>query len=278
MIDANTQLYGVIGNPVAHSLSPLMHNRAFAHSGFNGVFVAFPVENVEDAVCGIRALGIRGASVTIPHKISIMDFLDEIDETAHRIGAVNTVVNRGGRLSGYNTDAPGAIGALKQRVSIRGKNVYIIGAGGAARAIGFGLVSEGAKVRIVNRTLQKGEELAGALGAGFSLLKDDLELDCDILINTTPVGMTPHTESMPIPATSIRKETAVMDIVYNPLRTRLLRAAADKGCATVEGIGMFVYQGAHQFKLWTGQEAPIDIMRDAVMEALGGQGRQKSEV
>lgn len=270
-IDSHTALYAVIGNPVRHSLSPLMHNRAFSHIGYNAVYLALPVEDVAGAVSGIRAFGIRGVSVTIPHKVSIMDYLDEIDENAARIGAINTVVNREGVLHGCNTDAWGAVKALTEQSQIAGKTVGIIGAGGAARAIGFGVISEGARVIILNRTREKGENLAQVLGGEFQPLPA-LGLNCDILINTTPVGMTPDSGISPIPQKALTKEMVVMDIVYNPLKTKLLQDAEAIGCPTIDGTAMFVYQGVLQFELWTGKKAPIDIMRDAVLEALKGHG------
>ena len=152
MIDADTSLFGLIGNPVAHSLSPRMHNQALAATGYNGVYLAFRVTDPRAAIKGIAALNFKGISVTLPHKVAVMDYLDEVNETAAQIGAVNTIVNSRGRLIGYNTDCPGALEALRTRTSIRDKSVAIIGAGGAARAIGFGLVNAGAQVTILNRT------------------------------------------------------------------------------------------------------------------------------
>jgi len=271
-IDSHTALYAVIGNPVRHSLSPVMHNRAFSHIGYNAAYLALPVEDVAGAVSGIRAFGIRGVSVTIPHKVAIMDYLDEIDENAARIGAINTVVNREGVLHGCNTDAWGAVKALTEQSQIAGKTVGIIGAGGAARAIGFGVISERARVIILNRTREKGEKLAKVLGGDFQPLTPALRLNCDILINTTPVGMTPDSGMSPIPPKALTKEMVVMDIVYNPLRTKLLQDAEAIGCPTIDGTAMFVYQGALQFELWTGKKAPIDVMRDAVLRALKGHG------
>ena len=268
-INSHTALYAVIGNPVRHSLSPIMHNRAFSHIGYNAVYLALPVENVAGAVSGIRAFGIRGVSVTIPHKVAIMDYLDEIDENAARIGAINTVVNREGVLHGCNTDAWGAVKALTEQSQVAGKTVGIIGAGGAARAIGFGVISEGARVIILNRTREKGEKLAQVLGGEFQPLTPALRLNCDILINTTPVGMIPDSGMSPIPPKALTKEMVVMDIVYNPLKTKLLQDAEAAGCPTIEGTAMFVYQGVSQFELWTGKKAPVDVMRDAVLRALG---------
>ncbi|QTA87738.1 shikimate dehydrogenase [Desulfonema magnum] len=268
MINAYTCLYGILGKPVSHSLSPLMHNIAFSHIGWNGAYLAFEVKDLGAAITGIKALEIKGISVTIPHKIAVMEFLDELDEMAKNIGAVNTVVNHQGMLTGYNSDGLGAMAALSEKTSIREKNVAIIGAGGAARAIGFGICSERGNVTIVNRSADKGERLAEALGADFCSLSDIEKIKCDILINTTPLGMTPNTDSTPIQKRYLEKGMIVMDIVYNPLKTRLLKDAQEAGCVTIDGVAMFVYQGAFQFELWTGKKAPVEIMRKAVLMKL----------
>ncbi len=267
-IDAETDLYILLGNPVSHSLGPAMHNRALAYLQHNGVYLAFCVENIEGAIKGIRALGIRGASVTIPHKISVMPFLDKLDPKAERIGAVNTIVNRDGCLVGYNSDATGAVRALLEKTSLKDKAVAIIGAGGAARAIGYGVVSEGAKTVILNRTPERGEPLANELGADFFPLNEIGKVPAEILVNTTPVGMFPDTDATPVDKGLLHDGMVVMDIVYNPFATRFLREAAEKGCITIDGVGMFVYQGAFQLELWTGKAAPITIMRQAVVNAL----------
>ena len=268
MIDANTSLLGLIGNPVAHSLSPAMHNQAFAATGYNGAYLAFRVTDPAAAIKGIQALNFRGVSVTLPLKVAVMKYLDEVDEMAARIGAVNTIVNNQGRLIGYNTDCAGALQALRTRTSIKGRSVALIGAGGAARAIGFGLVAAGGRVTILNRSRTSGERLAADLQAEFIPL-NNWQPDChEILINTTPVGMYPETDATAIPKEDLSKEMVVMDIVYNPLNTRLLKAAAAKKCRTINGVAMFVFQGAHQFELWTGQKAPVDVMQAAVLKAL----------
>jgi len=267
-VNSATSLYGIFGNPVGHSLSPAMHNSAFAAVGYNGVYLAFTVSDIEAAVNGIRALGVKGVSVTIPYKVSVMDFLDEVDGPVGQIGAVNTVINRDGLLKGYNSDGLGAIKALTDKTAIRDREVVILGAGGAARAIGFGIISEGGHLTIVNRTVEKGECLARELGAEFRPLADIKKIDAPILINTTSVGMTPHCDDMPVKGDAFDSAMVVMDIVYNPVKTRLLKTAEAMGCETIDGVAMLVNQGAFQFKLWTGIEAPIDIMKKAVYEAL----------
>jgi shikimate dehydrogenase len=268
MIDADTSLFGLIGNPVAHSLSPVMHNQAFAATGYNGVYLSFRVTDPAAAIKGIRALNFKGVSVTLPHKVAVMEYLDEVDKTAVRIGAVNTIVNNQGRLIGYNTDGQGALHALRARTSIKEKSVALIGAGGAARAIGFGLVAAGGHVTILSRSRTSGERLAADLQAEFLPLYAWQQDRYEILINATPVGMHPETDATPIPKEELSENMVVMDIVYNPLDTQLLKEAAAKKCQTINGVAMFVFQGAHQFELWTGQKAPVDVMQNAVLEAL----------
>ena len=268
-MDAKTVLFGLIGNPVAHSLSPVMHNTAFRSTGYNGAYLAFPIAKLgRDTIDGIKALGIKGLSVTIPHKVAIMDFLDEIDDTAQKIGAVNTIQNDNGKLIGSNTDYIGAVNALKEKTSIKNKDVVMIGAGGAARAVGYGIVSEGGNLKIVNILQDEGERLAGDLGVGYHPLSDFSKLDYQILVNATPVGMTPDTDNMPVSPEGLKKGAVVMDIIYNPLRTKLLTEAEKIGCATVDGLSMFVFQGAAQFELWTGKDAPVELMRQTVLESL----------
>jgi shikimate dehydrogenase len=264
----STAVYVVIGDPVSHSLSPVMHNRAFAHIGHNGVYVPFRVTNIQAAMTGIRAFDIKGVSVTIPHKVSVMAHLDKVDAEAERIGAVNTIINRNGRLTGYNSDCLGAVKALSDEIDVQGQTVVIIGAGGAARAIGFGILRAGGKVVILNRTPEKGKRLADDLGADFKLLSECRGVEGQILINTTPVGMFPHADKMPLNADLLRPELTVMDIIYNPLKTLLLKKAEKAGCRTIGGLSMFIQQGAFQFELWTGETAPIEVMTTAVEKTL----------
>jgi len=261
-------VYAVFGDPVGHSLSPVMHNSAFAQTGFDGLYLAIRVQDIAAAVSGVRGLGIQGVSVTIPHKVSVMEYLDQVDESADKIGAVNTIVNRQGTLCGFNSDSAGAIAALTQKCVIRGKAVAVIGAGGGARAVGFGIKQEGGQLTILNRTREKGEALADDLDCEFRPLSETRRLPYDIIINATSVGMTPHTDSSPVNAELLESGMVVMDMVYNPLQTRLLAAAAKIGCTIVDGVTMFVHQGAVQFELWTGKQAPVDIMRRVVLEEL----------
>lgn len=275
-IDAATSVYGVIGDPVSHSLGPVMHNRAFALTGCPGVYAAFRVTDVRAAAAGIRALNIAGVSVTIPHKISIINYLDAVDESAEKIGAVNTIVNTEGRLTGYNTDSEGAVRALSEHVVIRDRRIFVLGAGGAARAVAYGMIRQGGHVCIVNRSRDKGTALAVSLGADFRPMDQADFRSADILINTTPVGMHPLVEAMPIASDFLHPDMVVMDIVYHPLRTRLLQTAASLGCRIVDGVGMFVHQGAMQFERWTSRKAPVDAMKQAVYAALKEKEKEKS--
>ncbi len=261
-------IFAVFGNPVVHSLSPVMHNAAFAATGYNGIYAAIRVKDIRPAVSGLRALGLRGASITLPHKESVMACLDFIDPVARRIKAVNTIVNDDGELKGFNTDCDGVIQALTEKIPVAGRRVGILGAGGAARAVAFGVIDQGAAATIFNRSRDKGEALAADLGADFKPLSEFDAGQCDILVNTTPVGMSPQGRETPLPGDKLKPGLVVMDIVYNPLKTRLLQEAEAAGCETIDGLSMFVHQGARQFALWTGLAAPIDIMRMAVEAEL----------
>ncbi len=261
-------LFAVFGNPVVHSLSPVMHNAAFAATGVNGVYAAIRVKDIRLAAAGVRSLGLKGASITLPHKEAVMACLDYIDPTARRIKAVNTLLNADGSLKGFNTDCAGALQALAEKTTVSGRQIAVIGAGGAARAVAYGVLSAGAKVCVFNRSREKGEALAAELGTEFKPLDEFNAEHCEILVNTTPVGMTPRTEASPVGRETLRPGLVVMDIVYHPLKTRLLREAEAAGCLTIDGLSMFVHQGARQFELWTGLPAPADIMRLAVEAEL----------
>jgi len=273
MINGRTQLYGIIGNPVSHSLSPAMHNRAFQELGINSVYVPFPVTNVTDAILGIKALGIRGASVTIPLKETVIGHLDSIDPVAAAIGAVNTIIAKeedGLRyLFGTNTDWQGANRALEQVTPIRDSNIVILGAGGSARAIGFGLQSAGAaSVTLCSRTEKRGKALAAELNCPWHPLAQLNQLHAEILINATSVGMSPDSDRTPAPGCDLSRFYAVMDIVYAPLETVLLREARKAGCQCVSGLEMLLYQGVIQFEFWTGKPAPVELMRETLMSGI----------
>jgi shikimate dehydrogenase len=274
-IDSNTRLYAVMGSPVGHSLSPVMHNAAFRRTGHNGVYVALHVTDLPGAVAGIRALGIRGCSVTIPHKVAVMDLLDQVDPLARRIGAVNTIVNAAGRLCGFNSDSPGAMAALLEKTPVGRRRVAVIGAGGAGRALAHGIADHGGQLTIVNRSQGRGRRLADELKCDFCPLVDFSGVGCDILINTTSVGMAPDPDQMPVADACLRSGMTVMDVVYNPLETRLLGAARRAGCTVVDGVSMFVHQGAFQFERWTGKQAPVQLMKRTVLEVLASQASEK---
>jgi shikimate dehydrogenase len=267
-MDQHTDIYGVIGYPLAHSLSPVMQNAAFFEKGLNAIYLAFETKNLEDALKGIRALGIKGVSVTIPHKSSVIPLLDQVDDLAKRIGAVNTIVNDGGRLFGYNTDALGALEALKEKTEVFGKTCLILGAGGAARAIGYILKKHGVDLTLANRSHARGKELADFLECPFIPLEKATDIQVDLLIQTTSVGMYPNDDESIVSSDALNPGTVVMDIVYNPIETKLLATAKDRGCVTINGLGMFIRQGAEQFRLWAGLEAPVETMMSAVEEAL----------
>ncbi len=268
MIDAQTELYGVIGNPVQHSLSPILHNGAFKRLGRNAVYLAFEVKNLEEALKGIRGLGLKGVSVTIPFKTEVIPFLDKVEGVAKKIGAVNTIVNQGGRLIGYNTDCDGALEALEEKMNLKGKRVVLLGAGGAARAIGFGLKERDCQLIIANRSRNHGEALSRELECHYlpmsSLARKKAgKLEADIIINATSLGMYPRDREIPIPKKLLKEGMMVMDIVYQPLQTKLLREAKEKGCLTINGLEMLVRQGVAQFMIWTGRRPEIgEIKKD----------------
>jgi len=268
IIDQHTDLYGVVGYPLGHSMSPIMHNIAFSAMGLDAIYLAFETRDIDGCLKGIKALGIKGMSVTLPHKSSAIPLLDEVDDLAKKIGAVNTIVNKGGYLVGYNTDAIGALKALEEKIELSGKTCLIIGAGGAARAIGFILKENDVEVKVANRSPERGRALAHSLTCPF-IHVDQLEnIGADLLIHTTPVGMTPYNYQCVVPEHILRKGMVVMDIIYNPIETRLLTMARTRGCLTINGLGMFIHQGAEQFRLWTGIDPPISAMKRSVQEAL----------
>lgn len=265
MITATTTLYCIFGKPVSHSKSPLIHNALFTHYGLNSAYMAFETDNIRDGIKAMRTLGIQGASVTIPFKTDVLDELDEISTDAAEMAAVNTIVNRGGKLYGYNTDCMAAIRPLREQ-GIRGKSIIVIGAGGAAQAVIYGIIKEGGRVTIINRTLSRGEKLAEKFNCDFLSIEDlgqKKHLPADIVINTTSVGMHPKTEATPVPSDLLSSSMTVMDVVYTPVNTRLLNEARQKGCEVIDGLSMFLHQGAAQFKLWTGIDPDINIMRQA---------------
>jgi shikimate dehydrogenase len=272
LIDADTRICCLIGEPVAHSLSPLIHNAGYKALGINYAYVSFRVKDIRRAVEGLRGLGIRGASVTIPHKVSAIKYLDKLDPLAEKIGAVNTIVNDDGILTGYNTDGDGALQALEAVTTLKGKKAVLIGAGGGALAIAFGLKVKGVRLVVLNRTGAKARRLAAKVSAEDSggLNKLTEISSADILINATPVGMWPEVSQSIIPQDLLHNKLTVFDIVYNPRETRLLIEARERGCAVVHGYKMLLYQAARQFELFTGLKAPLKDMESALAQALEG--------
>lgn len=283
IISGKTKVCGLIGDPVEHSMSPAMHNAAFRELGLDYVYLPFRVkkEEVGKAIDGMRALNLRGLNVTIPHKVTVMPLLDELDPLAEKIGAVNTIVNNDGVLRGYNTDAGGFLRALLAKgIEPEGKSVAVIGAGGAARAITFILADKKARLVIFNRIeeLEWAKDLAGRITQTFGQKVEALELNrknlakalgkADVLVNATSVGMSPNTSDTPVKADLLRPGLAVYDIVYNPTKTRLLREAEAVNAKTIGGLDMLVGQGALAFEMWTGQKAPVELMKREATKLL----------
>jgi shikimate dehydrogenase len=268
MIDALTSCVALFGNPVAHSLSPQMHNAAFAHLGLNMVYLAFRVEEAAGAVAAMRALGLRGASVTVPHKEAIHVHLDEVEDIGRRIGAVNTVINRRGRLVGSNTDWLGVVRALEQATALPGKRLLMVGAGGAARAAIYGVQRSGVQVFLTNRGEARGRQLAMETDCTFVEWQSRDQLEADVVVNATTVGMAPNEGQSPVPPSWLREGMVVLDMVYRPLKTRLLQDAEAAGCLGISGLDMLLHQGAVQLELWTGRQAPVEVMRRALTEAV----------
>lgn len=281
-IGTSTQICAVIGNPVAHSLSPAIHNAAFAKLNLDFVYVAYRVEDLKSALAGMRALeNFRGMSITIPHKIEAMAHVDEIAAVDRAIGSINTVINEQGKLIGLGTDGPGALKAmLDADVEIDDKNILILGSGGAARAIAFTLAR---KTRLGELSiLDIDQTLLGPLTADLkagtdTVIRSELLTDnslaaamerADVIIHCTPVGMHPNQNASLIPAALFQPQQVVFDIVYTPLETKMLAQAKARGLKVISGVDMFVNQAVLQFERFTGVDAPVEVMRQVVMEKL----------
>ena len=270
-ISAKTKICLVIGDQVEHSLSPAIHNAAYEALGIDDQFVfaaaRVKVENVGKVIEAMRVMNLRGLSCTLPHKLEVMKYLDEIDPVAREIGAVNTVINDNGVLKGYNTDWLGAIKPLEKVTSLVGKKVALLGAGGAARAIAYGVMAKGAKLKIFNRTVEKAQELARELAhdsndiTAGSLKKIAEVKNYDIIINSTSVWMRPHQNESLVPAELFSAGQIVQEAVYVPRKTKLLQDAEVRGARVISGLEVLLYQGVEQFKLYTGREAPVEVMR-----------------
>ena len=264
-ITPRTDLCGIVLHPAGHTRSPAIHNAAFRALGLDAVYLAFDVapEALGAAIAGARALGIRQLAVSLPHKQAVMEHLDDVDETARTIGAVNTVTRSGdGRLQGANTDWLGIVRSLEDQQPLSGAHAVVLGAGGTARAAVYGLLARGARVTVLNRTESRAASLAAELGAAASGSLDALAgLEHDVLVNTTSVGLGDDTS--PVPADALRPDSLVLDAVYEPERTRLLRDAEARGALPISGRWMLIHQAAEQLRLWSGKEAPLDAMFEA---------------
>jgi shikimate dehydrogenase len=267
MRTSKPQNYILLGNPVRQSLSPLMHNAALKEMEIEGNYSAFCVHDLGSAIQGMRGMNIRGASITIPFKEAVIKYLDDVDGDALKIGSVNTIINKNGLLTGFNTDWLGLILTLQAEMPIKGKTIVIIGAGGTARAAAYGIIKEGGFPVIVNRTLERAKILSDRFHCPFYSLAEIGKIKADCLINTTPVGMYPKDKS-PVKASVLAGFRYVMDVIYNPLKTKLLSDAEKQGCNIFSGLDMFVHQGAQQIKLWTGKEPPNTLMKKVILERL----------
>jgi shikimate dehydrogenase len=281
MISGKTRVCGVIGDPIEHTLSPVMHNAAFQALNLDFVFVAFKVKltDVKDAISGMLGLGIHGLNVTMPHKGAVISYLDVVDQAAQAIGSVNTILNKNGKLFGFSTDGIGALKALEEKgVEPKGKRVLLLGAGGAAKAITYILAQKADELVILNRTPRQSTELANLLKQLYNrkVVADALSPEaikhhlsnCDILINATSVGMTPKQDETPVKPEWLKPDLAVMDIVYNPIETKLAKDAKAAGAKVVSGLEMLIYQGAASFEIWTSRKPPVEVMRNAALNQL----------
>jgi len=263
----------VLCGSISSHPSPLgvaMHNAAYQVTGLPFTYVAFGIEDTRQAVLAMRYLGIRGLGVSMPHKIAVMPYLDAVDDTAVKIGAVNTVVNDNGRLTGYNTDWIGAVQALEEKTPIAGKRSVVVGAGGAARAIVYGLINRQSQVTVYNKTVSKGKNLAKDFGAQFGggLAELNAAGDYDIVVNATSVGFHAPDQSV-IPPSILREDKVVLDVVFIPPESKLVRDARSRGCIAIPGTRMLVHQAAYQFELYTGQPAPFEVMEKALLDRIG---------
>jgi shikimate dehydrogenase len=286
-VTGKTQVFGVIGDPVGHSLSPVMQNAAFNHLKLDCIFLAFRVKasELENAIRGMRGLGIRGLNVTMPHKHAVTKYLDETDPTVNFLGSANTILNKEGRLMGFNTDGVGALKALTENgVSVAGKKLLLLGAGGAAKAIAFSLAKEVGQLVILNRAGEKARELAEALNRiyGGKVVGDALSpssvsknlQDSDLLINATSTGMAPNTSQSLVAKRWLKPDLCVMDIVYDPVETKLAKDARTAGARVIGGVEMLLYQGAASFEIWTGRPAPVEVMRKVILNQLPSAGAE----
>lgn len=279
-IDGRTEFYGIIGWPVEHTASPALQNAAFAHFGMNAVYAPMAVApaSLERAAAGLRALGFKGFNVTVPHKVRVMEYLDGVEGAAAELKAVNVVVNRGGRLTGHNTDAEGFRMSLgHEGVEVKGGVVAVLGAGGAARAVVRALQQAGAaKIFLINRTFEKAVGISEAPQYLDGMVRpvrfsdprvDNIFSECSIIVNATTLGLR-KTDPPPLDPGKIRPGHTLVDLIYQPRTTAFLEAGAAKGARTVNGYGMLVFQAMEAFRLWTGERPPVEVMWNAGMEGL----------
>ncbi len=285
-INGETKIVGILGWPVGHTLSPIMQNAAFSAANLNWVYIPLPVEPVQikDAVLSLRTLNFVGANVTVPHKQAIMRYLDEIDPSAREIGAVNTIAIKNNKIYGYNTDGDGFLrSVLEGGFEPAGSRCLILGAGGAARAVVFSLANAGARTIVVyNRTVERAAFLVDDLSAAFSSVQFSCESltpetlqaanhSFDLVVNTTSLGMSPHADTTPWFPDIPLPNAVICDLVYTPLKTQFLRQAEAAGLPTIDGTGMLIHQGAKAFKIWTGEPAPVNVMRQALLAKLNAE-------
>jgi 3-dehydroquinate dehydratase/shikimate dehydrogenase len=276
-VTRDTKVFGVIANPVGHSMSPLIHNSAFAELGIDAVYLPLlvtgdPAVFVREFVKRFRA---GGFSVTIPHKVAVMEAMDDTDAYVKKAGAMNTVTVRGGRLTGHNTDIPAALDAVDAALAqtdmktLEGAECLLLGAGGAGRAIGLGIKDRGGQITITDGIAERSEQLAEELGARSVPWEKREDIECSVILNATPVGMHPNADASPVSRRALERASLVFDAVYNPPVTKLLAEAKELGIPTASGLDMFVNQAVLQFELWTGEQAPAALMREKIVERLG---------
>lgn len=269
MVDDKTKIVSSIAGKRS-KLSAAMHNAAYEDLGLNFLYIPFKVEDLKSAIVGIKALGFRGSAVTMPYKKEVMKHLDNLDKTAKKIGAVNTILNNDGKLTGYNSDWIGAMESLKEICVLKNKKVVLVGAGGAARAIAYGLKENNAEVFIFNRTVEKAKELTEEFNLHFGGSPDDITKldDYDILINATSVGFNLEAGKSIVDSSSMKKNKIVMDVVTHPIITPILDLAQKKNCKIISGYKMLIYQAIFQIRLWTGKEPKFEVMEKALLDAL----------
>ena len=273
MINGKTKIIGIFGDPIEHTLSPLMHNAAFKHLKLNYCYVPFSVkrEQLKEAVQAIKALNLIGVNITVPHKEAVIQYLNQLSEEARYIGAVNTILNENGKLKGFNTDARGFIISLqKEKVSVKDKNILILGAGGAAKAIAYGVLKEGGNLYIFNRTLSKAYKIRDSLsGIGkievIEELNNQVMEKIHIIINATSLGLKEN-DPMPLNPALLKKKHIFYDIVYP--ETPIMREAKKIGCKTIGGLGMLLWQAALAFEIWTSKPAPVKVMKKILKNFL----------